>query len=396
MRVRLAALAAACLVASCGGPAPTHTPGVPSPAPATMASPATPPASIPAGACRLSNPAAVTAPASLTQENGRVAGVTDRGELLVIQSHLPGVGDTLSVLDPASGAVTPVVSRPPAASVDDATSQIDGGITGNADWVVWQESGFLLEQADWHMWAFDRHTGEVREVASYDPGPGGQIAPGWATGVSLLGDLAAWAAPVVLGPTTFGSRIYVADLRARTVRRLDEEANYPSLVSAGEIGAAVKTATDPATGDGLAQPAAISLPGGAATTGDWIGPSILMAAAASPAGAVVVRRLENSTAEDPTVKADVVARYAAGQTRTFALPGQWGPVAAGPGFLAWSDYRHLWIMPSGQAEPTVLLDAGKGAVGFFASGSVLYWHNYQASARQYDWSAGRLARVDCP
>ena len=397
MRGRLAALvAAACLAASCGGPAPTQPAGEPSGPPIPAASPATLSPSIPASACRLSDPATVTAPASLAQDSGQVAGVTDRGELLVLQSHLPGVGDTLSILDPASGAVTPVVSRPPAASVDDATSQIDGGITGNADWIVWQESGFLLEQADWHMWALERHTGQVREVASYDPGPGGQIAPGWATGVSLLGDLATWAAPVVLGPDTFGSRIYVADLRARTVRRLDEEANYPSLVSPGEIGAAVKTATDPATGNGLAQPAAISLPDGTATTRDWIGPSVLLAAAASPAGAVVVRRLKNSTAEDPTVTADVVARYPTGQTRTFGLPGQWAPVGAGQGFLAWSDYRHLWVHPSGQPEPTQVVDAVDGAVWFFTSGPVLYWHTDRASDRTYDWSTGRLARVTCP
>ena len=381
----LAVLLAGCSIG------PTPPPASPPSAPATPTAPAAP---IPAGACRLSDPATVSAPASLAQDNGRVAGVTDRGELLVLQSHVPGVGDTLSILDPASGAVTPVVRRPPAASVDDATSQIDASITGNADWVVWEEGGFNVYQADWHVWAFDRGTGEVREVASFDPGA--QHALGSASDVSLLGDLAVWAAPAALGPGTTGSRIYVADLRARTVRRLDEEANYPSLVSPGEIGAAVKTATDPATGNGLAQPAAISLPDGTATTRDWIGPSVLLAAAASPAGAVVVRRLKNSTAEDPTVTADVVARYPTGQTRTFGLPGQWAPVGAGQGFLAWSDYRHLWVQPSGQPEPTQVVDAGDGAVWFFTSGPVLYWHTDRASDKTYDWSTGRLARVTCP
>ncbi len=398
MRRRLATLAAAaCLAASCGGPAYTHSAGAPSGAPATEPPPGTPPASIPAGACRLSNPASVTAPASLAQYSGQVAGVTDRGELLVLQSHLPGVGDTVSILDPAAGVVTPVVSRTPPASADDATSQIAASITGDADWVVWEEVGFYLEQADWHMWAFDRRTGEVREVASYDPGPGGKIAPGWASDVSLLGDLAAWAAPVVLGPDTFGSRIYMADLRARTVRRLDLEANYPSLLSAVELGAAMRTVvTDPATGDGLAQPVAISLPDGAATPEDWVAPARLLAGAASRAGTVVVRLLKNSTAEDPTVDADVVARYPTGQTRTFGLPGRWGPVGAGPGFLAWSDYSHLWVQPSGQTEPTMLLDAGPDAVRFFVNGSYVFWHTDRASARQYDWTAGGLARVVCP
>jgi hypothetical protein len=396
VRERLAALAAAaCLAASCGGPAPAPTVAVPSGAAATPTRAVTPPASIPDGACRLSDPATVSAPASLVQSNGQVAGLTDQGELLVLQSHLPAAGDTVSILDRASGEVTPVVSRPPAASLDDATSQIDASITGNTDWVVWEEGGFNAYQADWHVWAFDRHTGEVREVASFDPDA--QHALGSASDVSLLGDPAAWAGTAALGPDTFGSRIYVADLRARTVRRLDYEASYPSLVSASALGAAMRTVvTDPATGDGLAQPVVISLPGGTATPEDWVSPATILAAASSPAGAVVVRLLKNSTADDTTVEADVVARYATGLTRTFALPGRWGPVAAGPGFLRWSDYSHLWIQPSGQPEPTQLLDAGKDAVRFFVSGSYVYWHTDRATAMQYDWTAGRLARVMCP
>jgi len=392
---RLAALAAAAfLAASCGGPAPVPPAVEPSGPPAAVGTPAAPSASIPAGACRLSEPEAVAAPASLRSENGWVAGVTDRGEILVLQSHLAGVADTMSVLDPASGAVTPVVSRQPAASQDEARSQIDGRITGDADWVVWQEGGLDVVQGDWHIWAFDRRSGEVREVARFNPGT--EPAMAQATDVSLLGDLAAWAAPVALGAGRFGMRVYVADLRARTVRRLEPEANYPSLVSSSAIVAAVKSAADPGTGYALAQPASIPLPAGAATPAYGIAPSIVQAAAASTAGAVVVRLLKDSTAADPGMTSDVVAGYPSGQTRVFGLHGQFSPVAAGPGFLAWSDHSHLWVQPSGQPEPTQVLDAGEDAVWFTATGPVLYWHTDRASDKTYDWSTGRLARVTCP
>jgi hypothetical protein len=374
--------------------------GTPPSAP-VMATPAATPtavaptASIPADACRLSNPATVTAPAGLVQSNGQIAGLTDQGELLVLQSHVPGVGDTVSIFDPASGVVTPVISRPPPASVDDATSQIDASITGNADWVVWEESGFYIEQADWHMWVFDRHTHEVREIDSFDARSDGKIAPGWASDVSLLGGVAVWAAPVMLGPNTTGSRIYVADLRAKTVRRLDFEANYPSLLSADELRAAMKTTTDPASGNGLAQPVTISLHNGTATPETWIAPTTILAAASSSAGAVVVRLLANSATEDPTTKADVVTHDPTGQTRTFKLTDQWGPVAAGPGFLIWTDYSHIWIQPSGQIEPTMLLDARPDAVRFFVNRSFVFWHT-DRNTDQYDWTATRLAKVTCP
>ena len=245
------------------------------------------------------------------------------------------------------------------------------------------------------MWAFDRRTGEVREVASFDPGA--QHALGSASDVSLLGDRAAWAAPVVLGPDTFGSRIYVADLRAGTVRRLDEEANYPSLVSPGEIGAAMRTVvTDPATGDGLAQPVTISLPGGTATPEDWVAPATILAAAASPAGAVVVRLLKNLTADDTTVKADVVARYPTGQTRTFGLPGQLGPRWRGSGVPG----LERLPPPLGPALRAARADAGRRRRGrrrlvLHQRAGALLAHDRRATST-YDWSTGRLARVTCP
>lgn len=392
---RLAALAAAAvLLASCGGPAPAPPAVEPSGPPAAVGTPAAPSGSIPAGACRLSEPQAVAAPASLRSEDGWVAGVTDRGEILVLQSHIAGVGDTLSVLDPASGAVTRVVSRQPAASQDEARSQIDGRVTGDAGWVVWQEGGFDVVQGDWRIWASDRRSGEVREVAGFEPGTESAMAQ--ATDVSLLGDLAAWAAPVAVGAGRFEMRVYVADLRARTVRRLEPEASYPSLVTSSSIVAAVRSGADPGTGYALAQPATIPLQAGGATPAYGIAPSIVQAAAASTAGAVVVRLLTDSTAADPGITSDVVAGYPSGQTRVFGLRGQFSPVAAGPGFLAWSDHSHLWVQPSGQTEPTLVLDAGQDAVSFAAAGPVLYWHLDRASDSAYDWSAGRLARVVCP
>ncbi len=393
MRHRLAALATiAFLATSCGGPTSSaSTPVAVLPTPITAAS------AIPADACRLSDPATFTVPASLVQFNGQVGGVSEQGELLVLQSHYVGVGDTVSIFDPKSGAVTPVVARPVAASEEAATSQIAANITGNADWVVWQEVGFYIEQADWHVWAFDRHTREVREIASFDAGPGGEIAPGWASDVSLLGDLAAWAAPVILGPKNVGMRIYVANLRAKTARRLDFEANYPSLLSADELQAAMVTATDPTSGDGLAQPVTISLRDATATPQTWLAPASIRAAASSSAGTLVVRILKTPTAQDPTVLDEVVTHDAKARTRTFKLTGEAGPVAAGSGFLTWTDYTHIWIQPSGQPEPTVLLDAGTGgdAVRLFVNGAFVFWHTDRVLG-PYDWTAARLARVTCP
>ena len=174
MRHRLAALTAvAWFVASCGGSASpsvtgaqtsapvTFTPvtapptsstitappsAAPSTAPASatpVTSPGTPLPSPDAAACRLSDPVAVTAPARLMSLSGSVTGVTDRGELIVSQSHVVIVTDTLSLLDPRTGKVTSVVARPVPKSAEAATSQI-GGATGNADWVVWEEVGFYL------------------------------------------------------------------------------------------------------------------------------------------------------------------------------------------------------------------------------------------------------------
>ena len=317
----------------------------------------------------------MTAPASLMSLNGSVLGLTDQGELLVLQSHLIGVGDTLSLFDPQTGTVSRVVSRPVAKSQEAATSQIGGSATGNADWVVWEEVGFFLEHADWRMWAMDRRTGEVRKVASFDPGPDGLAAPGWASDVSLLGDIATWSAPAVLGQNRAVERIYVADLRAKTVRRLGVEAQWPTMLSASQLIAATQVGTDPASGKVLAQPTTIDLPAGKATPQDWIKPSRLLAEAASPAGTVVTRLVTEATADNPVTVAEAQTHDAAGQTRTFALPNDWGPVVAGRGFLAWTDARHLWILPSGQAQPTMLLETADDStqVQVIVTGNRVFW-----------------------
>lgn len=414
VRNRLVALAAsAYFIASCGGPASpsvtgaqtltpfTATPATVTPVAATAtATPfvtAAPRPSPDGAACRLSEPVRVTAPASLMALHGGVAGVTDRGELIVFQSHLLYFADTLSLLDPRTGTVTPVVSRPAPKSPEAATSAIGGFVTGNAGWVVWEEVGFWLEHSDWRMWALDRATGKVREVASFDPGTDGQVAPGWASDLSLLGDIVTWSAPAMLGPNRAGQRIYVADLRPRTVRRLDTEANWPSMMSAHEISAATEVGTDPATGKVLALPTTISLPGGRATPQDWMKPAVLLSQASSPAGTVVTRLLRQATADDSVAIADVMTHDAlSGLTRTFALPNGWGPVVAGTGFIAWSDQRHLWILPSGQVEPTMLLAIpdDSAQVQVFANGAFVFWRS--VGLGEYDWTTNRMASVICP
>lgn len=422
MRHRLAALTAvAWFVASCGGSASPSVTGAqtsapvtftpitapptsstitapPSAAPASatpVTSPATPPPSPNAAACRLSDPVAVTAPARLTRLHGSVLGITDRGELIVVQSHVGFVTDTLSLLDPRTGKVTSVVARPVPKSAEAATSAIGGSATGNADWVVWEEVGFYLEHADWRMWAMDRRTGMVRQVAAFDPGPDGLAAPGWASDLSLRGDIVAWSAPAMLGPNTAGQRIYVADLRAKTVRRLDAEAAWPSLMSASQLVAAMQVGTDPGSGQVLAQPTTITLANGTATPQDWMDPVRVLAYAASGSGSVAVRLLKEATADDSVRVADVITRDARGTVRTFTLPNGSGPVVAGTGFLAWTDQRHLWILPSGQAQPTMLLatEDDSTQVQVFANGTTVFWRTV---GFDYSWTTNRMASVICP
>ena len=408
-----ALLALACLLASCGGPVPSPAAGSPSGPPAASpvpggsgARPATP---IPVGASTASpappaacwlEDVALAVPAGLQDLNGNVDGVTDRGELLVLQSHVGYVGDTLTVFDPATGASTLVVRRPAPASEAAATAQI-GGAAGDAGWVVWMEVGFYLEHDDWHLWSYSRATGAVREVASFDPGPDGQAAPGWGSDVSLLGDTAAWSEPAMLGPNRMGQRIYVADLRAGRIRRLDAEAQWPSLVSPTELVAALQVGTDPVSGHVLAQPASFALPGGQPAPQAWAAPALVVGEAASPAGTVVASITRFPTADDTSAPAQDAVRGADGATRTYQLPGQWGPVAAGTGFLAWSDEQNVWVRPTGQPEPTLLLTTPPDQVQesvtqvqVYAAGPYFFWR--PVPMQGYNWPDVRLAKVVCP
>ncbi|MBA2381996.1 MAG: hypothetical protein H0V73_07785 [Chloroflexi bacterium] len=314
--------------------------------------------------------------------------MTDRGELIVLQSHLVGVGDTLSLFDPISQTVTPIVARPTPSSQDAATSQI-GGATGNADWIVWEESGFVLEHADWTMWAMDRATGRVAKVASFEPGPNGKAVPGFASDVSLSGSAAAWSAP---GPS--GQRITIADLRAGTHRELQTEARWPSMTGGDALIAAVRAGTDAGSGKVLSQPTTIGLRNDQASPVDWIEPARLQGLASSSAGSVAVRLVKEATPDDPVTVAEVVTHDAAGAIGTFPLPNDWGPPAAGTGFLAWTDQRHLWVLPSGRAEPTMLLQiADDGSqIAVIANGSWIYWRTLGFGD---PWASNRVATVTC-
>lgn len=402
---RLAVLAAiVCMAAACGAPSSPSSTGaktspavIPTPTAATLL-PITPAPSVPSAdptSCRLSDPVPVTAPASLTSLSGGVVGITDRGELIVLQSHFVGVGDTLSLFDPGTGTVTKVVARPVAKSQEAATSQI-GMATGNTDWVIWEEVGFFIEHADWRMYAMDRRTGTIRKVAAFDAWAGGPAAPGWASDISLLGDIATWSAPAMIGPNRMGQRIYVANLRARTEQRLDVEARWPSLLSSSQIAAAMQVGTDPDSGKVLSQPATIVLKDGKATPQEWISPARLLGQASSSAGTVVARLLMEATADDPVAVADVVTNDLDGVTRTFPLSVEWGPVVAGTGFLAWTDQQDLWVLPSRRAEPTLLLQTNADATQapqVIVNGTHILW---RPVGFDYDWAAIRTATVSCP
>lgn len=327
-----------------------------------------------------------------------MSGLTDQGELLVVGSRNGMAADTLAVYDSGTGAISTVVAWPAPRSPDTVASQIDGP-TGNARWIIWEETGFVLEHDDWTMWAADRRTGRVRKIASFDPGPDGQAAPGWTSDVALLGDVAAWSAPAMLGPGRAGQRLYVADLAAQRVRRLDAEARWPWLLSRGELEAVVQTGTDASSGKVLAQPATFDLATGASKSDDWIPAARLVSAAGSGAGVVVERLLTEATADRSYATADAVVRDASGKVRTFVMPGQFGSAAAGAGFLAWTDSLHAWLLPSGAWEPQVLVSvegdptAAEGRVQVMGNGPWVFWRGV---GFDYDWSAIHLASVSCP
>jgi hypothetical protein len=81
--------------------------------------------------------------------------------------------------------------------------------------------------------------------------------------------------------------------------------------------------------------------------------------------------------------------------RTFPLPGEWGRVAAGEGFVAWSDELHLWFLPTGAPEPILLVEVSDtfANIQFQASGPWFYWHTDAIGDTP---ERGRLAHVVCP
>ena len=314
----------------------------------------------------------VTLPAGLAKLDGSVAGLTDRGELIVNQSHSGLGGGILTVLDPTTGATYPVVNRPPAANQAAAKSQV-GPATGTADWIVWEEQGFSLETGDWSMWAMERATGTIHKIAAFKPGANGLAVPGWPSNVSISGDLAAWSASIELPGGRIAPRIYIANLRQGTARTLEIEGRWPSFISPNQLSAVVLAGTD-ASGKALAIPATIAIADGTVTKQDWTGPVRVLAYSASAYGAVVIRLVKQATSDDPVTVAEAITRDVQGTTRTFALPNDWGDVAAGKGYLAWSDAQHLWILPASQVEPRELASVGPDlGITIQAGGATLYW-----------------------
>jgi hypothetical protein len=335
-------------------------------------------------------PLRVTLPPKLASLEGSIGALTDRGEFIVSQTHKENPhGGILTVYDPATGATQLIVDRPPAKSPAQATSQV-AAPSGNADWVVWEEVGFYLEVGDWSMWAMERATGKIHQIASYEPGASGQAVPGWPSRVSLSGDLAAWSASIEIPGHQTEPRIYVADLRKHTARRLDVEGKWPTFIAPDTLSAVVRAGTD-GEGKALAVPATIAMADGTVTKQDWMDPARVLAYAAGGSGAVAIRRVKGATAEDPVTVADAITRDVHGTVRTFTLPNDWSEVAAGTGYLAWSDAQHLWILPSGRVDPQELasvdVDAG---IGIFASSSMLFWWSGGLSV------TGSIVEVSCP
>jgi hypothetical protein len=399
----LAALVALLLVAACGEPrtpspsAPASSPSLsPSrPAPTSTAVPSTTVGPSLGGiACAVTEPRTIDPPASIRGKNGTIIGMASTGELLILQSEIVGVGNRLSLFDPDSRTVTSVVTRKPPESQEAAKSQISGA-AADADWVVWQESGFLLEHADWTMWSYERATRKIRQIATFKPGSDGLALPGWASEFSLVGSIAAWSSPTVLDGGRAGQRIFVADLRNGSTKMLSPEAILPSLVSETSLVAAVQTGVDPASRTVLSVPTTISIGNEHLEPATRMEPFRIRSLSAGPAGTVLERHVSGGTAEESRVTAEVVLQDSTGATRTFPLVQDWGSVGAGQTYLAWADQRDLWILPSGSTQPVqVLSNEDDGStVALSAGPDRLYWRTIGFDVDP--WSSSRIAKISC-
>jgi hypothetical protein len=302
-----------------------------------------------------------------------IPAITSTGEIVVSTASVPGIFNELHVVDPHSKKTTLVISRPAPPSAEAATSSI-ADVAANADWVVWNETGFSLGEGDWAIWAMDRHSGHVDQVAVNEPGSNGRALPGFISNLSVDGRRAVWAAPAPVGDT-FELRIYVADLVRRTVSKLAANANYPSVLSGDKIGALLATGQS-SSGGVLSQPAEFGIGDGSVVRDDWATPSRFARYATTDGTDVLIEVTRDATDSDPSSDAQVVARFGVGAPRTVPLPGEWGDVTAGQGFVAFSDDRHLWVLGPGDDTPTTLVETTStiANIHFAANGRWLYWH----------------------
>jgi hypothetical protein len=383
VNLRLAAAAAfvLSLAAACGESTPSPTASVSSAS--TQAS--VPTASLPSlsatpspsqeqtATCRTVDSLEVGAWTQGKLKGGWIPAITSTGEIVVATAAVPGIFNELNIVNPKSKATTLVISRPPPASAEAAKSAI-ADVAANAGWVVWNETGFSLGEGDWAIWAMDRRSGLVTKVAANEPGADGRALPGWVANLAVEGDTAIWAAPTPVGAKA-ESRIYVADLANRSVAKLAADANYPSLLSGNKIAALLATGRS-SNGGVLSQPAEFGIVDASVALDAWATPSRFARYVATDQAAVLIEVTRDATADDPSSEAHAVVRLGGNQARTVALPGEWGDVTAGRGFVAFSDDLHLWLLGSSDGTPTTLVETTSTVanIHFVAKGTWLYWH----------------------
>jgi hypothetical protein len=388
---RPAVLGLVLLAAACGGPA---TPSS-SPLPVASASlaagtqvPVVSPSAVAAG-CHLDD-AALVLPPDLADAHGFIETITSVGEPIVAQTHGELYIDTVTVWDPMTDARQQVVSRPPASEASPPTTQVSNFV-GDADWIAWEESGFSLDEADWTMWAMDRDTGEVRKVATHETDAAGKAAPGWASDLSLAGSTLAWSSPTV-GARGSVTRVWVADLASGTAKKLALDARFPSATSRDSLVALVATGSQ--GGRILAVPSTIPAGGGVPVPVAGFDPVRTLAFAASTRDAVVTRLIRAPTDSDPVTGADIeVGRD--GVVTTYPLEVDWGPVAAGTGFVAWMDELHLWVLIDDAVAPVRLATIADPIENLRMSvaGPWIHWHT---DASGDNPGIERLGHVTCP